>query len=119
MPISKVSISGDSVQMVTFSRAGDGSSCGEGTSSLAVAVPMKRREGFTITCKGPLTYNMQGPIDVLPRKLKNSAGAFQGAWTEGGTFENLERALHFVTAWILEREEVDELPERCVRYHGI
>src|SRR5262245_47208430 len=54
--------------------------------------------------EGTLHYNMQGPIDVLPSKLKNSAGAFQGAWTEAGTFDNIEQAFLFVKAWVLERK---------------
>lgn len=69
--------------------------------------------------EGTLHYNMQGPIDVLPSVLKNSADAFQGAWTEAGTFGNLEQALLFVKAWVLERKEVDDLPDRCVRRYGI
>ena len=75
--------------------------------------------GRTDEEEGTLHYSMQGPIDVLPRKLKDSADAFQGAWTEAGTFENLEQALLLVKAWVLERKEVDELPDRCVRSYGI
>ncbi|SRR5579883_443458 len=69
--------------------------------------------------EGTLHYNMQGPIDVLPRKLKDSADAFHGAWTEAGTFESLEQAVDFVKAWVVERKEVDELPDRFVRRYGI
>jgi hypothetical protein len=69
--------------------------------------------------EGTLHYVMHGPIDLLPRKLKDSADAFQGAWTEAGTFENLEQALLLVKGWVLERKEVDELPDRCVRSYGI
>ena len=35
---------------------------------------------------------MQGAISVLPSRLKESAGAFRGAWSEAGTFENMEQA---------------------------
>src|SRR5262249_13046939 len=69
--------------------------------------------------EGTLHYNMQGPIDALPRILKDSADAFQGSWTEAGIFENLEQALLLVKAWVVERKEVDELPARCVRRYGI
>jgi hypothetical protein len=68
---------------------------------------------------GTLHYNMQGTIALLPSKLKESASAFQGAWTEAGTFENLEQAFALVKAWLLDGKEVDELPERQVRRYGI
>lgn len=69
--------------------------------------------------EGTLHYNIQGAIDVLPSRLKDSVGAFRGAWTEAGTFENIEQAFRFFKAWLLERKQVDELPERCVRRYGI
>jgi hypothetical protein len=68
---------------------------------------------------GTLHYNMQGAIDVLPDKLKGSAGAFQGMWTEAGTFENMEQAFEFLKAWLLDRKEVDDLLCRSVRRYGI
>ncbi|HTU91238.1 MAG TPA: hypothetical protein VMF69_14255 [Gemmataceae bacterium] len=69
--------------------------------------------------EGTLHYNMQGVISVLPNKLKESAGAFRGAWTEAGTFENVEQAFALLKAWLLDRKEVDELPSRSVRRYGI
>src|SRR3954453_9648150 len=48
---------------------------------------------------GTLHYNMQGAISVLPRNLKGSASAFQGAWSEAGTFEDIEQAFEFLRAW--------------------
>lgn len=68
---------------------------------------------------GTLHYNMQGAISELPSKLKNSASAFRGAWTEAGTFENLEQAFALLEAWLLDQKEVDDLPSRCVRRYGI
>jgi hypothetical protein len=68
---------------------------------------------------GTLHYNMQGTISVLPSSLKGSAGAFQRAWTEAGTFECLEQALALVKAWLIEMKEVDDLPQRRVRRYGI
>jgi hypothetical protein len=83
-----------------------------------------RRDQFP--CSGPaeekegtLHYNMQGAIDVLPEKLKGSAGAFQGGWTEAGTFEDIGQAFELLKAWLLDREEVDNLPGRSVRRYGI
>jgi hypothetical protein len=68
---------------------------------------------------GTLHYNMQGTISLLPSRLKGSAGAFQGAWSEAGTFENLEQAFALVKAWLLDWKEVDDLPSRSVRRYGI
>jgi hypothetical protein len=68
---------------------------------------------------GTLHYNMQGAISELPSKLKDSASAFRGAWTEAGTFENLEQAFALLKAWLLDQNEVDDLPSRCVRRYGI
>jgi hypothetical protein len=68
---------------------------------------------------GTLNYNMQGAISVLPRCLERSASAFQGAWSEAGTFENLEQAFELLKAWLVDRKEVDDLPERCVRRYQI
>ena len=68
---------------------------------------------------GTLHYNMQGAISMLPRNLTGSAGAFQGAWSEAGTFENMEQAFELVKAWLLDWKEVDDLPSRSVRRYGI
>jgi hypothetical protein len=68
---------------------------------------------------GTLHYNMQGAISVLPSRLKGSAGAFRGAWSEAGTFENMGQAFELVKAWLLDWKEVDDLPSRSVRRYGI
>jgi hypothetical protein len=68
---------------------------------------------------GTLHYNLQGAITVLPNRLKGSARAFQGAWSEAGTFANLEQAFELVKAWLLDWKEVDDLPSRSVRRYGI
>ncbi len=68
---------------------------------------------------GTLHYNMQGAISVLPSRLKGSAGAFRGAWSEAGTFENMEQAFELVKAWLLDWNEVDDLPSRSIRRYGI
>jgi hypothetical protein len=68
---------------------------------------------------GTLHYNLQGTVSVLPRRLKESARAFQGMWSEAGTFENLDQALELVKAWLLEAKEVDDLPSRAVRRYSI
>lgn len=68
---------------------------------------------------GTLHYNMQGTISVIPSRLKESAGAFRGAWTEAGTFEDLEQAFALLKAWLLDWKEVDDLPDRSVRRYGI
>ena len=69
--------------------------------------------------EGTLHYNMQGAISVLPSSLKGAAGAFQGAWSEAGTFENMEQAFELVKAWLLDCKEVDDLPGRSVRRCGV
>lgn len=83
-----------------------------------------RKDDFP--CSGPaneplgtLHYNMQGAISELPSRLKDSARAFQGAWTEAGTFESLEQAFALLKAWLLDQKEVDDLPNRCIRRYGI
>ena len=68
---------------------------------------------------GTLHYNMQGRISALPSCLKESASAFQGVWSEAGTFKDMEQALELVKAWVLDRKEVDELPRRSVRRYQI
>jgi hypothetical protein len=62
---------------------------------------------------------MQGPIAELPSRLRSSAGAFQGMWTEAGTFESMEQAYELVKAWLLDEKEVDDLPTRSVGRYGI
>jgi hypothetical protein len=62
---------------------------------------------------------MQGAISVLPKCLNNSASAFRGAWSEAGTFENVEQAVELLKAWLLDQKEVDDLPGRSVRRYGI
>jgi hypothetical protein len=69
--------------------------------------------------EGTLHYNMQGSISVLPSVFKNSPAAFQGAWSEAGTFENLDQAVELLQAWLLDAKEIDELPPRNVRRQGI
>jgi hypothetical protein len=69
--------------------------------------------------QGTICYNMQGAIKVVPSVLKDWTGAFRGGWTESGTFENLEQAVELVKAWLLDREEVDDLPQRCVRRYQL
>ncbi len=68
---------------------------------------------------GTLHYNMQGIIAALPNRLQGSASAFQGTWSEAGTFEDLGQAFELVRAWLLDRKEVDDLPTRSVRRYGI
>jgi hypothetical protein len=68
---------------------------------------------------GTLHYNMQGTISVLPGSLKDSGGAFRGAWSEAGTFEDTEQAFELVKAWLLDWKEVDELPNRSVKRYGL
>jgi hypothetical protein len=68
---------------------------------------------------GTLHYNMQGAFSVLPKCLERSASAFRGAWSEAGTFENLEQAFEFLKAWLVDGREVDDLPQRCARRYGI
>jgi hypothetical protein len=68
---------------------------------------------------GTLQYNMQGAVDVLPNVLKDSASAFRGAWTEAGTFEDIQQAFELLRAWLIDGKEVDQLPFRRVRRYGI
>jgi hypothetical protein len=69
--------------------------------------------------EGKILYNMQGPVKVLPERLKSSADVFRGMWGETGSLETIEQAFEFVKAWLLDQSEVDELPHRSVRSYGI
>jgi len=69
--------------------------------------------------EGTLLYNMQGPISVVPSKMKESASIFRGMWHERGAFANLEQAVELLKAWLLDRKEIDDLPRRSVRAYGI
>jgi hypothetical protein len=69
--------------------------------------------------EGNVHYSLQGKIGDLPKRLEASRSAFQGMWVERGTFETLEQAFEFLKAWLLDRKEVDDLPDRSVRSYGI
>jgi hypothetical protein len=69
--------------------------------------------------RGTLHYNLQGTISLLPGRLTESASAFQGTWSEAGTFKDLEQAFQLVKAWLLDWKEVDDLPSRSVRRYEI
>jgi hypothetical protein len=62
---------------------------------------------------------MQGVISVLPAYLKESENAFRGVWSEADTFDNLAPAFEPLTAWLIDRKEVDDVPPRHVRRSGI
>jgi hypothetical protein len=69
--------------------------------------------------EGTLHYNLQGTIAVVPGQAQGTTGAFRGAWTEAGTLENFDRALALVKAWLVDQEEIDDLPQRDVSRSGI
>ena len=69
--------------------------------------------------KGKVHYSLQGKVNVLPERMKASAGVFRGMWIESGAFETIEQAFEFLKAWLLDRNEVDDLPSRSVRSYGI
>lgn len=64
-------------------------------------------------------YNMQGSIKALPERYSASAGAFRGMWHEAGALADLEQAFEFLKAWLIDKKEVDELPQRYIRREGI
>ena len=68
---------------------------------------------------GAVHYSLQGKIDVLPRRYRASSGAFRGMWDEAGTLADLEQAFELLRAWLIDRKEVDELPQRSMRREGI
>lgn len=69
--------------------------------------------------EGRIHYMIQGPIKVLPESFRASARAFRGMWHETGSVADLEQALKFLRAWLIDRKEVDDLPQRNVRSEGI
>jgi hypothetical protein len=69
--------------------------------------------------EGKIHYNLQGKVDVLPEKMKDSAALFRGLWVERGAFESIDQAFAFLKAWLLDCKEVDDLPSRSVRSYGI
>lgn len=68
---------------------------------------------------GKVHYNMQGLVRTLPERYKASASAFHGMWTEAGTLRDINEAFEFLKAWLIEKKEVDDLPQRNVRREGI
>ncbi len=69
--------------------------------------------------EGKVYYNMEGPVRTLPERFTASASAFYGMWSEAGTVTDLEEAFEFLKAWLIDRKEVDDLPQRYVRREGI
>lgn len=69
--------------------------------------------------EGTLHYNMQGRAKSLPASSTISTAAFRGIWSESGVVTNLDEACALVKAWILDAAEIDALPNRSVRQHGI
>ena len=64
-------------------------------------------------------YNLQGSITILPEKLKESAGVFRGVWSETGSIDDLEQAFTLVKAWLIDRQEIDDLPSRSLNSYYI
>jgi hypothetical protein len=69
--------------------------------------------------QGKVHYNMQGSIYALPARYKASASAFREMWHEAGTLADLEQALELLEAWLMDRKDVGELPQRRMRREGI
>jgi hypothetical protein len=69
--------------------------------------------------EGTLLYCLQGPISIVPSKMKHSASLFRGSWFERGFFEKIEQAFELLKAWLIDRKEIDDLPSRSIRAYGI
>lgn len=100
-----------------------GRECGVGIESICHSASFLH-EGRYIsfwrkTRNGVIYYTTQGPIKLLPDEFRESASAFYGMWHETGHFDNLEQTFAFFQAWILDHQEVDELPERQRFRYGI
>ncbi len=103
-------------ELVTFART---QGCDLEPNRFDCMLQNERRWIYLWRKDGLLHYNMQGAIEILPSQLKEPASAFRGAWGESGTFDDMERAVEFVKAWLIENKEVDDLPHRRVRQYGI
>jgi hypothetical protein len=66
-----------------------------------------------------LHYNMQGEITRPPPAFQRPSDAFHRAWSEAGTLESVGQAFALMKAWLLDGNEVDELPQRSARRSGI
>jgi hypothetical protein len=64
-------------------------------------------------------YNMQGRVKSLPAGFEGSSGAFRGMWHEVGFVDGVAEAYALLKAWLLDAVEVDDLPPRSVRQHGV
>lgn len=64
-----------------------------------------------------IRYNMQGPAGGHLDRIGQVATT--GSWHEVGTVGTMEQALALISAWLLKRAEVDELPARCPEEQGI
>jgi hypothetical protein len=56
-----------------------------------------------------VAYNLQGEIAALPQQFQESREAFRGVWAEAGRLRDMDQALEFVLAWLVDRAEVDDL----------
>ena len=66
-----------------------------------------------------IQYSLQGQVGLLPQRYMASASPFYGMWDEAGTVPDLEEALKFFKAWLIDKKEVDDLPQRNMRRGGI
>jgi hypothetical protein len=70
-------------------------------------------------------YQMQGRISILPGCMREESThavethAVDDVWGEEGSVESLEEAFLLLSAWLLDRREVDLLPRRTIRRAGI
>ena len=68
---------------------------------------------------GTLHYSLQGKVAAVPESFRASAGAFRGRYHEAGTLADLEQAFELLKAWLIDRKDTDDLPQRFVRSEGI
>jgi hypothetical protein len=62
-----------------------------------------------------IIYLLSGRVTALPKAELTNPGVasdFAGAYGENGAVEDIEGAFQLLTAWLLDRKEVDDLPKR-------
>jgi len=62
--------------------------------------------------EGTLFYNLQGAVGTPPAIVRVSFSRWRGAWSEAGKLESVEAAFRLVKSWIVDGDEVDDLPRR-------
>ena len=60
-------------------------------------------------------YHLSGKTSTAPAQIAETRPDFRGIWDETGSLPDLEQAILLLRAWLIDRQEIDDLPDRLVR----